>query len=41
MVAIAAGLSGCMLKRRLNEPARLSDFLDQMISITDGTGFRA
>jgi len=38
MVAIAAGLSGAMLKRRLNEPARLSDFLDQMISIAAGTG---
>src|SRR5882757_457640 len=39
MVAIAARLSGAMLKGRLNEPARLSDFLDQMISIVDGTGF--
>jgi hypothetical protein len=41
MVAIAAGLSGSMLKRRLTEPARLSDLLDQMLSIADETGFHA
>src|SRR5229473_6282475 len=41
MVAIAAGLSGSMLKRRLTEPVRLSDLLDQMLSIAGGTGFHA
>jgi hypothetical protein len=41
MVAIAAGLSGSMLKRQWTEPAWLSDLLDQMISIADGTGFQA
>src|SRR5258706_139330 len=30
-----------MLKRPLTEPARLSDLLDQMISMADGTGFPA
>jgi uncharacterized protein len=41
MVAIVAGLSGSMLKRRLTEPVRLSDLLDQMLSIAGGTGFHA
>src|SRR5450432_696880 len=36
MVAIAARLSGSILKNRLTEPSRLSDLLDQMISIADG-----
>jgi len=36
------GFSCSILKKRLTEPARLSDFLDQMISIAaEGIGFHA
>jgi hypothetical protein len=35
----SGGLSGCILKNRLTEPVRLSDLLDRMLSIADGTGF--
>jgi hypothetical protein len=36
------GFSCSILKKRLTEPARLSDFLDQMISIAaEGTGLHA
>jgi uncharacterized protein len=35
------GFSRAILKKRLIESSRLSDLLDQMISMTNGTGFHA